>query len=132
VALTILAGSGMALFAWIGQNLRDLARIEQTQARAALQLAAQGLLAGVDPFQEPAGERSLGGIKVSWRASVMEPMRPSFPFAGSRSPRWQVGLYRLEVRAVDAARGLQADFNVDQVGLELLDAVRPKSTEAPP
>jgi general secretion pathway protein I len=132
VAMVILAGSGMALFAWINQNLRDLVRIEQAQARAALQLTAQGLLVGVNPFQEPAGERRVGAVQVRWRGQLISPLRPSFPFAGARSPRWQVGLYRLEVKVTDEVQGLEAEFTLDQTGLELLDAGRPPRVEPPP
>ncbi len=131
VALAILAGSGMALFSWIGQNLRETARIEEAQARAALQMSALDLIEGVNPFLEPKGERKLGALQVQWQAQEIEPMRPSIPFSAT-AVRWKVGLYRIDVRAADTSQNLRLDFAVERPGLERLGVLRPDPNMAPP
>lgn len=124
VALTILAGTGAALFAWISQNLQAASRVETEQARVALQMAAQGLVASVNPFVEPTGSRRLGTLQVSWHARLAAPLRASVPTQPTETMRWRVGLYELEVRASDAASGASTDFKLLQTGLEALDGVK--------
>lgn len=131
VALAILAGAGLALFSWIGQTVIDVRRVEEAQARAALQLTAMGLVANVNPFAEPKGERRVGALRVQWNSALIEPLRYSLPFAGAASPRWQVGLYRLDVVGVDDAIGTRVEFSLEQVGLNGL-AVQPLRREDMP
>lgn len=128
VALVILASSGLALFAWIGQNLTDVSRIEDVQARAALQLNALALVTNVNPYAEPKGERRVGGMLVRWSSELVEPLRYSLPFAGGHSPRWQVGLYRLDVVATEEPKGARVEFSVEQAGLNALfgGEIRPR------
>jgi len=122
VALAILAGTGAALFAWISQNLQAAARIEAEQARVALQLAAQGLLASVNPFTEPEGLRRLGATSVSWRARLVAPLRASVPTQAMEQTRWRVGLYELTVTAKDENTAASTEFTLMQAGLEALGA----------
>lgn len=122
VALAILAGSGAALFAWISQNLQAAARIEAEQDRVALQLAAQGLVASVNPFAEPEGTRRLGATTVSWRAKLVAPLRASVPTQAMEQTRWRVGLYELVVTAKDENTAASTQFTLMQAGLEALGA----------
>lgn len=122
VALAILAGTGAALFAWISQNLQAAARIEAAQARVALQLTAQGLLASVNPFTEPEGSRRLGATSVSWRAKLVAPLRASVPTQAMEQMRWRVGLYELTVTAKDENTAASIEFTLMQAGLEALGA----------
>ena len=127
VALTILAGTGAALFAWISQNLQAASRIEAEQARVALQMAAQGLVASVNPFVEPEGVRRLGTLNVSWHAKLTSPLRPSVPTQPMESMRWRVGLYEMDVQAADAASGAHTEFKLLQTGLEGLVGTKTKA-----
>lgn len=122
VALAILAGTGAALFAWISQNLQAASRIEAEQARVALQLAAQGLVASVNPFSEPEGSRRLGGTTVRWQAKLVAPLRASVPTQAMEQVRWRVGLYELRVSAKDENTAASAEFKLMRTGLEALGA----------
>lgn len=124
VALAILAGTGAALFAWISQNLQAAARIEAEQARVALQLTAQGLLASVNPYAEPEGLRRLGATSVSWRAKLVAPLRASVPTQAMEQTRWRVGLYELTVTAKDEHTAARTEFTLMQAGLEVLGAAQ--------
>lgn len=127
VALTILAGTGAALFAWISQNLQAAARIEAAQSRIALQMSARALVAAINPFVEPEGTRSFGGIKISWRSKLASPMRPSVPTQAMEQTRWRVGLYELDVAASDEISGADTTFKVMQTGLESLTGAQKAS-----
>ncbi|MDN3920971.1 PulJ/GspJ family protein [Roseateles violae] len=125
VALTILAASGAALFAWLGQNMQMASRLKARQAEVEQQLLAEGLLADLNPFVEPAGERSQGGLKLVWRADLVSPMRPSQPTRATLPPRWNVGLYRVQVTASNADGSTRTRFEFLQPGLELLGQAAP-------
>lgn len=132
VALVILASSGLALFAWIGQNLADVRRTEDVQARAALQLTALAMVGDVNPFVQPRGERRVGAVVVRWTSELVEPLRYSLPFAGAQGPRWEVGLYRLDVVGTDESSGARVEFNLEQTGLNDLSAGQPRLREEQP
>ncbi|MDM4767545.1 type II secretion system protein [Pelomonas sp. SE-A7] len=99
VALVVLATSGLLLFTWINQNLNGAARLKDAEARAQLQLEAQGWVGRFNPAIESAGEREVAGMKLAWRSTLVEPMRDEFNYGANIVPRWQLGLYRLDVKA---------------------------------
>ncbi|WP_312226032.1 type II secretion system protein [Stutzerimonas nitrititolerans] len=72
VALVILAGSCMALFAWINGSLVQLQRAElYVEAGPAIASASQ-YLKTVDLSQRPEGVFNSGNISVEWQASAIE------------------------------------------------------------
>jgi len=72
VALVILAGSCMALFAWINSSLVQLQRAElYVEAGPAIASAAQ-YLKTVDLTQRPEGSFQSGRVAVDWAAKPIE------------------------------------------------------------
>ncbi len=72
VALVILAGSCMALFAWINGSLVQLQRAElYVEAGPAIASASQ-YLKTVDLAQRPEGTFNSGNISVDWQANIIE------------------------------------------------------------
>ncbi len=72
VALVILAGSCMALFAWINGSLVQLQRAElYVEAGPAITSASQ-YLKTVDLAQRPEGTFNSGNISVDWQANAIE------------------------------------------------------------
>ena len=110
VALVILSTSGLALFSWISQNLATATRLQQSQIRSQLQLEGVSWLSTINPATEPEGERELGGMRLAWRSTLIEPMRPEFDYGGGLLPRWILGLYRLEASITRIDTGLRADW----------------------
>ncbi|MDR7334710.1 general secretion pathway protein I [Roseateles asaccharophilus] len=110
VALVILSTSGLALFSWISQNLATATRLQQSQARSQLQLEGVSWLSTINPAVEPDGERELSGMRLAWRATLIEPMRPEFDYGGGLLPRWILGLYRVEASVTRIDTGLRADW----------------------
>ncbi len=72
VALVILAGACMALFAWTNISLSQLQRAElYVDAVPAINSAAQ-YLKTVDLSQRPKGTITSGTVSVEWRAHAIE------------------------------------------------------------
>ena len=116
VALTLLASTGMALFAWIQQNLQAASRVRTIEQEAQLQLNAQTLLVGVNPMLRPSGTMQVSGLSLRWEAQPLEPPQRNLGFTGGVAGPWLVGLYRLDVRARDERLGTEVRFEQWLVG----------------
>lgn len=110
VALVILSTSGLVLFGWINQNLATATRLRESQARSQLQLEGVSWLATINPAAEPEGQREMAGMRLTWRAALLEPMRPEFDFGGALVSRWMIGLYRVNASVTRIDNGLHADW----------------------
>lgn len=110
VALVILATSGLMIFGWINQNLATATRLRDSQARSQLQIEGVSLLATIDPAVETDGERETGGLRLTWHATLLEPMRPEYDFGGNLVPRWLIGLYRVNASITRVDTGLRAEW----------------------
>lgn len=72
VALVILAGACMALFAWINTSLNQLQRAElYVEATPTINSTAQ-YLKTVNLAQRPSGTLTSGNISVDWHATAIE------------------------------------------------------------
>ncbi len=118
VALVLLAGTGAALFSWIGENTRAASRLEEARVRTALQLQSLALLESINPYVEPQGDRILPDLNLHWTSELAEPPRLSVPTQAMQSPRWRVALYRVKAHARQASTGTSVDFEVVLTGLD--------------
>lgn len=116
VALVILSSSGLVLFSWIHQNLTTATRLRESQLRSQLQVEGVAWLSTVNPALEPDGERDQGGLRMSWRATLVEPMRTEFTYGGSVFPRWALGLYRLQASITRTETGLSVSWEQTAAG----------------
>jgi len=123
VALALLAGSGLALFSWINQNLQDASRLRRHDQEARLLLSAQALIDTVNPLQTPEGRLELGGLAVSWTAAPVEPPRSNASFTDGVPGPWQVGLFRLQVHAQDRTQAVELRFEQWRVGMQRAQAL---------
>ena len=128
VALALLAGTGLALFGWINQNLQAASRLRQHEQQAQLLLSAQTLIETVNPMSSPKGRLEVSGLAVDWDSEAVEPARANAMFDPEAPAVWQVGLFRLQVHAQDAVQGIELRFEQWRVGTQRL---RPLS-EVPP
>lgn len=97
VALVIMAGSCMALFAWINSSLQQLQRAELYSQAAPAILSATNYLKTIDLTQRPTGTFQSANITIDWTARAIETER-------TRSAAWgpsnfNVSLYHVELRA---------------------------------
>lgn len=110
VALVLLSMSGVAIIAWMNQNLATAGKLQAHAAEARLQQDAMGLLSGVDPSVSGAVE--FESIKIQWLSSPVKAMLPNRNFDGVSAGGWQVAVFVLQVQATDALTGAQTSFEV--------------------
>jgi general secretion pathway protein I len=127
VALALLAGTGMALFAWINQSLTQASRLRYSELQSRLQLSALALVETIDPMRLPEGQREAGPIRVSWRTAPLQPERRNASFQAAEAGVWQVGLYALAVHATDSSTGVEVRFEQWRVGTRRLTPVLPEN-----
>jgi len=116
VALTLLAGTGMALFAWIQQNTQAASRLRVHEQEARLLNSAQLLVQLVNPMVKPDGDMDAGDVRIQWRAELLEPERRNQPFGLEVRGPFRMGLYRLDIQARDLKQNLEVRFQQWQVG----------------
>lgn len=117
VALALLAGTGIALFTWINQNLDAASRLRAHEQRAQLLLSAQALVETVNPMKARTGQLEAGDLAVTWEAELLEPQRANATFNPERpAGPWQLGLYRVQVQARDRRLGTELAFEQWRVG----------------
>lgn len=121
--MALLAGTGLALFSWINQNLQDASRLRQHELHARLLLSAQTLVETVNPSQVPTGRLDVGGLSVSWESQALEALRTNTTFGEGVAGPWQLGLYRLQVHAQDSVQGVELRFEQWRVGTRRLQPV---------
>lgn len=115
VALTILAGTGAALFTWMAGNLRAVSQYSESRARATLQLQSLELLEAINPAVKPSGTRKIGQLELTWRSELVAPLRIGVP--RGEAVRWQIGLYRVYLRVKDVDAGIETQFDTLHSGL---------------
>lgn len=114
--MTLLAGSGLALFAWIQQNLQAATRLRVHEQEARLLNSAQSLVQLVNPMARPEGALDAGDLRIQWRADLLEPERRNLPFGDLAEGPFRVGLYRMDVQARDLRQDVEVRFSQWQVG----------------
>jgi general secretion pathway protein I len=122
VALTLLAGTGLALFAWINQSLQSASRLRQHELESRLLLSAQALVDTVNPLLTPTGQLEVNGVAVNWQAEAIEPARDNATFTPGLSGPWRLGLFRLRVEARDSTQGVQLRYEQWRIGSRRLSA----------
>jgi len=122
VALTILASSGMALFAWVNQSMQTASRLKVKEQQAHMKLSALALLETVNPATRPTGSMDQAGLRLEWSARLVEPERPNATFSPPDTGPWVVGLYRLQVKVRDPVQAIDLEFGQLKAGARRPDA----------
>lgn len=101
VALTILAGASLAMFAWLGGSLSQLNRAElYLEADPALRSAVDYLKLQ-DLAENPEGEFHSGSTRVRWQASPIEQN-----INGTAGSNFILSLYRVTLHIQNQDRQL--------------------------
>lgn len=122
VAMALLAGTGVALFDWIGRNLADASRLRERQLSAQLSNEALALVQTINPTSHPNGVMTVDGVTMSWQVVANPPARPVQGSTAEAAGTWQIGLYTLRVQARDSNSGAAVQFDVLQVGTKRIAA----------
>ncbi len=116
VALVIFSMGVLALYSWLGVNIKTLTRVQERREVAALTSSAIDALRLVNPMETPRGRREIGQLVMVWDAKPVEPARNAVTQVGLPTI-FQVGLYSLDVRL--SVEGVEVQrFQVRQLGYE--------------
>ena len=114
VALAIMAASGLALFAALSQSLQMIVRADAAFQRGEAIRNALAVVATIDPMKTPSGTREMGGLRLAWRASLLEPEEGSAT-GTLATGYYRLGLYQLDCVLSDGGNEI-AEFRVRKVG----------------
>ncbi|MGI8559873.1 MAG: PulJ/GspJ family protein [Luteimonas sp.] len=114
IALVIFAMGALALYAWLGVNVRTLLRVQEHRESAALMGSALDSMRRINPMETPRGRREVGDVVLEWDAKPVEPARNALSPVGLPTI-FQVGLFTTEVRLLRGGAEV-GRFEVRQLG----------------
>ncbi|MGB9648151.1 MAG: type II secretion system protein [Stellaceae bacterium] len=110
VAIALLAGTLVAIFALVGNILDAASRVGRSNASAQITMNAIEAMAAVNPMMQGSGKIDLGPYAVTWTSAAMTPI---IDRAGNL---YQICLYNMEVRVEDQPGSVLANFMLRQIG----------------
>lgn len=114
IALVIFTMGAIALYGWLGVNLKTLARVQERREAVALTNSALDTVRQINPMETPRGRRKISELVIEWEAKPVEPARPAVTQVGLRTI-FEVQLFTLDVRLKRS--GVEIDrFSVRQLG----------------
>jgi general secretion pathway protein I len=114
VALVIFSMGVLALYSWLGVNIKTLSRVQERHEVAALTSSAIDALRLVNPMKTPRGRREIGQLVIEWDSKPVEPARNAV-YQNGLPTIFQVELYLLDVRL--SLKGVEVQrFQVRQLG----------------
>lgn len=114
VALVIFSMGVLALYSWLGVNIKTLSRVQERREVEALTSSAIDALRLVNPMENPRGRREIGQLVMQWDSKLVEPARNAVNQTGLPTI-FQVGLYSVDVRL--SVKGVELQrFQVRQLG----------------
>ncbi|MBT0585047.1 type II secretion system protein [Alteromonas oceanisediminis] len=118
VALLLVTMLSMASFSWISNLLLSVGKLEENAYTNQIKRNVSEFISDVNVMTQPDGNRSLGGIDISWTANLIEPIQEGINLRGDKTP-FEVGLYRVSVNVEDMS-GERVRFEFIQVGYRAL------------
>jgi hypothetical protein len=112
VAIALLAGTMVAIFALVGNVLSSAYRVGSSNASVQVTLNALEAMTIVNPMLQGSGKVDLGPYTVSWTSAATT---PAIDRAGSL---YQVGLYDSDVWVEERAGSILARFTLRQIGYQ--------------
>lgn len=114
VALALLSGLGLTVFAWINTNLAAVSRLRGYDDEARLRFLATEWALTLNPARRGRGEEKLDALtRVRWEARPIAPMTPGAPFPGGTSTPYRLARYAVHVAV--SRNGLARPVEVDLV-----------------
>lgn len=123
VALTIMATSLLALYAWLSTSTFALGRARATAQALQEARAAKAIVEAVNPMAEPDGRRELGPLEVTWKARPLTDRRTGMSRAGTAT-QFDFRLYDMEVE-VRRDGEVVRDFSMRKAGWEAARPILP-------
>jgi type II secretory pathway pseudopilin PulG len=115
VAIALLAGTMVAIFALVGGILNSANNVGRSNQTVQVTLNALEVMTTVNPMLQGLGKIDLGTYTVSWKSAATTPVSD-----GTGYPRgislYQLALYETDIRVEDQPGTLLAAFKLRQVG----------------
>lgn len=96
VAMVLIAGAGMALFAWINGNIAALTALNDANRRSDATVNVVEFMERVNPVLSPDGEAALGGYSIRWHSQPVSAAVDGVGYPNGKS-LYRFTLYRVEV-----------------------------------
>ena len=110
VAIALLAGTMVAIFALVGNILDSASRVGRSNASVQITMNAIETMTAVNPMVQGSGKIDLGPYAVTWTSEAITPILDR---AGSL---YQIGLYNMKVQVEDQPGSALANFTLRQIG----------------
>ena len=110
VAIALLAGTMVAIYALVGNILDSASRVGRSNQSVQITMNAIETMTAVNPMMQESGKIDLGPYAVTWRSAAITPI---IERTGSL---YQLGLYNTEVRVEDQPGSVLANFTLRQIG----------------
>jgi type II secretory pathway pseudopilin PulG len=110
VAITLLAGTMVAIFALVGSILDSAAGVGRSNASVQVTLNAIEVMTAVNPMAQESGKIDLGPYAVAWTSA------PAAPIVDRPGGLYQIGLYDTRVRVEETPGQALASFSLRQIG----------------
>ena len=120
VALTIMATSLLALYAWLSTSTFALGRVRASALSLQDARAAKAVIETINPMTEPAGTRQLPPLEIHWTSRPLTEQRTGMSRAGTAT-QFDFRLYEVDVE-VRRKGAVVRDFTLRKAGWE---AARP-------
>ena len=114
VAMVILSGAGMVVFAWINGSLSALHHVEDSNARSEAMANVIEHMQAVNPMLQPEGSADFGRYRIRWQAKADTDV-----IDGSNYPQG-ISLYQLALYKTHVQASTQADPNWFELDLDLV------------
>ena len=110
VAIALLAGTMVAIFALVGNILDSASRVGRSNASVQITMNAIETMTAVNPMVQGSGKIDLGPYAVTWTSEAITPILDR---AGSL---YQIGLYNMKVQVEDQPGSALTNFTLRQIG----------------
>lgn len=100
VALVVMSLGVMALFSWINTSLLAMQRAEANERRLQATELSLEYVKALNPLMQETGTVELGGWRLSWTSTALEPLRRGMD-GGGEPGIFEVGLYEVTAVADD-------------------------------
>ena len=115
VAIAILAGTLVAIFALVGGVLSSANQVGRSNDVAEVVLNALETMSVVNPMERESGQIDLGSYKISWSSTAITPVTDGTGYPAGIS-NYRVALYESEVQVEEPAGSTLTRFKLRQVG----------------
>ncbi len=117
VALAVMSGFGMALFAFFNTSLISVEKVQKAYQNDAVVRNIVSVVDAIDPTTRASGNIKLGQSHISWESELVEPARPNNIWLGGKG-LYTVGLYRVVVTVEQGSNGSLKTYELMKAGYQ--------------